>query len=178
MNDPQNPYSYQEPGLASHPIPAPQAPNPAAPLKVLPPPDSLPPASVQSPTASEENTQGRDGEDGESSTINPPATQTDAQSRPKTRRRTGKIARLKKVDRDRLNHMLRDGEPYAAILEKLGESAKGITVQNVSGWKGGGYIDWEKDQEWVEETQAGMEVALDVGGECDARKVNQSVSQI
>ena len=32
--------------------------------------------------------------------FNPPAAQTDAQSRPKTRRRTGKIARLKKVDRD------------------------------------------------------------------------------
>src|SRR6266513_309908 len=109
MNDPQKPYSYQEPGLASDLSPAPQSPNPAAPLKVLPPPDSLHAASVQAPAASEENIQGRDGEDGEPSTIDPPAAQTEAQSRPKTRRRTGKIARLKKVDRDRLNHMLRDG---------------------------------------------------------------------
>src|SRR5580765_1222594 len=169
MNDPQKTYPYPQPQLARQPNPAAQPPNPAPPLKVLPSPDSQSPASGQ---------QALSGGEGELATVNPQTPQTDAASQPKRRRRTGKIARLKKVDRDRLNQMLRDGEPYADILEKLGEPAKHITVQNVSDWSRGGYLDWESDQEWLEESQAEMEVALDVGMECDARKVNQSVIQI
>ena len=37
-----------------------------------------------------------------------------------TSRRNGKVARLPKVVRDRVNVMIQDGVPYLGIIEKLG----------------------------------------------------------
>jgi hypothetical protein len=57
-------------------------------------------------------------------------------------RRTGKVARLARAVRERVNHMLDDGVPYDTIIQKLGKHGKHLTVDNLSEWKQGGHRDW------------------------------------
>src|SRR5580765_4658347 len=98
-------------------------------------------------------------EDG-SSSPNQPST---PQPPPKKRRPRGKIARLRKEDRDLVNTMLRDGVEYGEILTKLGEAGKGIVPRNVGNWHNGdGYERWEKDQAWLEDMRADQEPGLDL----------------
>src|SRR2546427_8052453 len=47
------------------------------------------------------------------------------------RQRQGKVARLPKAVRDRINNMLFDGLSYSDILEKLGPDAHGVTEANL-----------------------------------------------
>jgi len=73
--------------------------------------------------------------------------------------RRGKIARLPKKIRDELNQRLQNGEPMAELgdwlnkLKSVREVVKSyfdgakITVSNVSDWKAGGFVDWEKEEE-------------------------------
>lgn len=73
--------------------------------------------------------------------------------------RTGKIARLPRAIRDQLNRRLDDGEPAvdaAAWLNNLPEvktvlkaefADRPISEQNLSEWKQGGFLDWQKHQE-------------------------------
>ncbi len=78
--------------------------------------------------------------------------------------RNGKIARLPKAIRDRLNQQIHDGVPGKALvrwLNGLNEvvdilvrhfNSTRVTEQNLSEWKQGGYQDWLKQQErrgWV-----------------------------
>lgn len=78
--------------------------------------------------------------------------------------RNGKIARLPKIIRDRLNQQLRDGVPGKDLVHWLNNmrevqdvllqhfSCRQITEQNLSEWKQGGYQDWLTQQErraWV-----------------------------
>lgn len=73
--------------------------------------------------------------------------------------RTGKIARLPREIREELNRRLQDGEPgirLVAWLNGLPDSqrvlaahfgGRGISEQNLSEWKAGGYRDWLARQE-------------------------------
>jgi len=73
--------------------------------------------------------------------------------------RTGKIARLPLVIRQRLNERLADGEPHKVLVAWLNEhevvrmrlldshGGRPITEQNLSDWKAGGFRDWERHQE-------------------------------
>lgn len=78
--------------------------------------------------------------------------------------RNGKIARLPKAIRDRLNQQILDGVPGKALVRWLNGNdevvdilmlqfnTNKITEQNLSEWKQGGYQDWLKHQErrdWV-----------------------------
>src|SRR5215471_14873949 len=54
-------------------------------------------------------------------------------------RRTGKVARLPRTVRERVNCMLEEGLPYDIIIQRLG---KHRTLDNLSQWKKGGYRDW------------------------------------
>jgi|GEM_PF-1441514 hypothetical protein len=78
--------------------------------------------------------------------------------------RNGKIARLPKAIRDRLNQQILDGVPGKDLVHWLNcmrevqeillkhFNVGGITEQNLSEWKQGGYQDWLKHQErrdWV-----------------------------
>jgi len=95
------------------------------------------------------------------------------------RRPRGKIAKLCKADRDKLNTMLQDGVPYAEVIARLGEVGKGITPRNVSSWHTGpGYQRWERDQEWLEEMRADQESGLDVLPQVDAGKFNEAALQV
>jgi hypothetical protein len=62
-------------------------------------------------------------------------------------RRNGKIARLPKESRDRVNVMILDGVSYREIIERLGPEGVGLNEQNLTNWKQGGYQDWLADQE-------------------------------
>jgi hypothetical protein len=79
-----------------------------------------------------------------------------------SRRRNGKIARLPKSTRDSINLMLNDGLPYATILHKLGTRAHGLNVDNLSRWHAGGYQDWVKEQAWITELRARLDLASDI----------------
>ena len=63
------------------------------------------------------------------------------------RPRNGKVAKLPEGIRNRINQMLEDNVPYAAILEKLKQSGDAplpypISEMNLSNWYQGGYQDY------------------------------------
>jgi hypothetical protein len=75
------------------------------------------------------------------------------------RTRNGKIARLPRAIREQLNRRLDDGEPgkrlvgwinslpEAQAVFQLDFAGQPVSEQNLSGWKQGGYRDWQKQQE-------------------------------
>src|SRR5205809_3207986 len=66
--------------------------------------------------------------------VNPPVTLSS---------RNGKIARLPLDIRENVNSMLRNNFRHATIVQKLAELGyPGISVNSISTWKHGGYIDW------------------------------------
>lgn len=82
------------------------------------------------------------------------------------RARQGKIARLPRVIREVINHRLADGQSAAEILAWVNAQTKvrevldlhfdgvEISPQNLSEWRGGGYLDWSKTQEKEESIRA------------------------
>ncbi len=78
-------------------------------------------------------------------------------------RRKGKVARLTKELRDVVNLMLLDGTTYVQIvieLEKRGEA--GFNAQNICNWHGGGYVDWLKQHERLEQMRLQRDAAIDL----------------
>lgn len=78
--------------------------------------------------------------------------------------RTGKIARLPRAIRDQLNRRLDDGEPATHLAAWLNAQPEVRTVlaahfggqpindSNLTAWKQGGFLDWQRHQEacaWV-----------------------------
>jgi len=94
--------------------------------------------------------------------------------------RNGKIARLPRNIREQLNHKLDDGEPGGRLVGWLNALAevqavmeaefdgRPINEQNLSKWRGGGYQDWQKQQErrtLVRQlTEDAKELDADAGG--------------
>jgi hypothetical protein len=94
--------------------------------------------------------------------------------------RTGKIARLPRKWREELNQRLADGDSGPALVEWLNAEpevqamlakkfgGRAITEQNLSAWRQGGFLDWQRREEgraWMEESiaESGEIVALDEG---------------
>jgi hypothetical protein len=87
--------------------------------------------------------------------------------------RNGKIARLPRAVRERLNRRLRDGEEGKKLVVWLNElpevkavlaaefGGKPIREQNLSEWKKGGYRDWLTHQESLEVAEKIAEEAID-----------------
>src|SRR5215468_24674 len=63
-------------------------------------------------------------------------------------KRNGKIARLPKALRDKINHWLDDGRTYPQIIKDLGDDAKDLKPSHFSEWRKGGYEDYLRHQEW------------------------------
>jgi len=117
-------------------------------------------------------------------------TQTTLSSLPQVRalnpqpssRRNGKIARLPKETRDIINRMLDDGLPYHVIIDELGEAGEGLNTQNLTNWKQGGYQEWVKNQELIEQTRAQTETAIDLlretEGAANAAKVVEACHRV
>ena len=83
--------------------------------------------------------------------------------------RNGKIARLPKAVRHELNCRLSEGEPGESLVEWLNErddvkkvlaasfGGRPVSEQNLSEWRAGGYLDWQRHQETLELAQQMME---------------------
>ena len=79
--------------------------------------------------------------------------------------RKGKIARLPRSIRDQLNRRIEDGEPQNNLVKWLNSLpevraviqaefiGRPITEQNLSEWKGGGFRDWQFQQQAIELVQ-------------------------
>ncbi len=90
-------------------------------------------------------------------------------------RRTGKIARLSFDVRTQVNHLLRDGAPYAAIIQFIFTTANvEVNEQNLTNWKDGGHQDWLKEQERLEDMQAKREFAFQIVKENDGSKLHEA----
>ena len=64
------------------------------------------------------------------------------------RHRTGKVARLPKLERDLVNKLLHNHVPYSKIVWALSERDITVTERNISNWRTrGGYQDWCAEQE-------------------------------
>ena len=95
-----------------------------------------------------------------------------------TWRHNGKVARLPKDLRDKINLMIQDGVTYPAILQNLGEAGKGLNIMNLSRWKDTGYKDWLLEQTWLDQTRARQETGLALSTDFDATHLNHAALQV
>jgi len=94
-------------------------------------------------------------------------------------RRNGKVARLPKAVRDRINVMIQDGVTYLKIIERLGAEGEGLNEDNLSNWKQGGYQDWLREIQLAETMRAKHELAHEiVARSAEANGAGQAVLQI
>lgn len=93
-------------------------------------------------------------------------------------RRTGKIARLPFEIRTEVNHNLRDGWQYQAIIGWLVEKGHAkdgdLNEQNLTNWKNGGHQDWLKEQERLADMQARREFALEIVKANEGSKLHEA----
>lgn len=90
------------------------------------------------------------------------------------RTRQGKIARLPRVIREVINHRLADGQTAAEILAWVNVQPKvrkileqhfdgvDISPQNLSEWRGGGYLDWCEQREQEDQIRRLSELSYDL----------------
>lgn len=90
----------------------------------------------------------------------------------------GKVARLPKAVRDKLNIMLLDGLTYGEILKALGDAAKGVTERNITSWVQGGYKAWISQQRNLDETRVKQEVAMDLACPEGGSKIHEATLQL
>ena len=75
--------------------------------------------------------------------------------------------------------MIQDGVPYLKIIDTLGPAGQGISENNLSNWKTGGYFDWERKQQLTEAIQTKHELAQDiVDNSPDANAAGQALLDI
>lgn len=89
-------------------------------------------------------------------------------------RHTGKVARLPKAVRDKLNHMLQDGVPCADIIKALGDDGQNLNLANLSRWKDSGYKDWLTEQMFVNQMRLARETAIDLTAKFDSTRITQA----
>lgn len=90
-------------------------------------------------------------------------------------RRTGKIARLPKEQRDQVNAMLRDNVPSRTIIDWLAKHAElHVNDQNITSWSQGGYQDWLKERERLEDMAAKREFALEIVRQNEGSKLHEA----
>lgn|SRR3990167_1907362 len=98
--------------------------------------------------------------------------------------RTGKIARAPFEVRTRVNELMRDGATAAKIIAFLdSKGIAGLNHQNVTNWREGGYQDWLKEQERLQDMRAKREFAFEIvkaneGGKIHEAGLNLAASQI
>lgn len=90
------------------------------------------------------------------------------------RRRNGSVARLPDCQRNLVNTMMRDGVPYAAIIQKLAESGFKLGKSNLSRWYQGGHQDWLKEQLWLEEMKGRLEFVTSLLDRKDAPSLTRA----
>src|SRR5437667_2015204 len=93
-------------------------------------------------------------------------------------RHRGKVGRLPKALRDKLNVMLLDGVPYADIIKALGPQAEHITEHNITTWVAAGYKQWLDEQLRLEETRIKQEVAMDLACPDGGSRIHEATLQL
>src|SRR4051812_46741367 len=74
----------------------------------------------------------------------------------------GKVGRLRKSVRDRINTMILDGFTYPRIIKELGEDGKGLTPDNLSQHRKGAYQEWLQQRAWLGSIAAKSEFSTDL----------------
>jgi hypothetical protein len=75
--------------------------------------------------------------------------------------RNGKIARMRKDLRDRINQLMYDGRTYNEIIAAMGEDGQHLNEDNLSTWKSGGYTQWLRGMERREDLLFVQEAIMD-----------------
>ena len=94
-------------------------------------------------------------------------------------RRTGKVAQLPRVARDKVNHMLDDGCRYKPIANWLAANGHpDVTPKHISEWKKGGFQEWlELDRE-LSKQQKLRELSYDIATANEGSKTQEAAVQI
>ena len=104
--------------------------------------------------------------------------------------RTGKIARLPRYFRDKLNQRLQDGEPGNRLVDWLNSlpevrevlaaefCGREISEQNLSEWKQGGYRDWERHEASCALVRELTEQTDDLAEEADGLEVSHRLASV
>ena len=102
--------------------------------------------------------------------------------------RNGKIARLPRAVRELINQRLADGEPGKALVTWLNGlpevvavldrdfGGRGITEQNLSEWRQGGFVDWQRHQESLEWMRTAAEQAEELAAQAGAMPLTDVLS--
>jgi hypothetical protein len=97
---------------------------------------------------------------------------------PVQRSRNGKVARLPKAVRDRINHMLDDGLTFARIIRALGSDSNGLTPAHIGTWKTGGYNDYLREQQRLELCRLNHDFLASFVGQCQGTESYQAAPKI
>jgi hypothetical protein len=93
-------------------------------------------------------------------------------------KRNGKIARLPKAVRDKINQWIDDGRTYPQIIKDLGDDAKDLKPNHFSEWRKGGYEDYLRHQEWRDQLRILRENGSEMTELTDGPKFQETLVQI
>jgi len=93
-------------------------------------------------------------------------------------KRNGKIARLPKAVRDKINQWIDDGRTYPQIIKDLGDDAKDLKPGHFSEWRKGGYEDYLRHQEWRDQLRILRENGSEMSELTDGPKFQETLVQI
>src|ERR1051326_5212668 len=114
----------------------------------------------------------------DSSTINPSQTGLVTSTSAKGHKRNGKIAKLPKATRDKVNLWLDDGLTYPQIIENLGEEGKDLNPDHLSQWYKGGYQDYLRQQDWRADSRFLLESGFDIPEFGSGPQLQQTLIQL
>ena len=97
---------------------------------------------------------------------------------PFSRSRRGTVARLPKILRDRINQMLDDGLSYAHIIRELGSDANGLATTHISSWKTGGYQDYLRQQQRLDQCRPSHDLLATFASQCQGTESYQAAPKI
>jgi hypothetical protein len=90
-------------------------------------------------------------------------------------RRTGKIAQLPRAVREQVNLMLDEGKQYQPIIDWLSANGHpGITHNNLTNWKAGGFQDWLELSRHLSEMEKLRELSYDIATANDGSKTQEA----
>jgi hypothetical protein len=98
-------------------------------------------------------------------------------------RGNGKIARLPKALRDRVNRMLDDGVPYKTIISEIEKAAEEplpykLLEMNISRWKDNGYQHYVRREEWRDELRIVRESGSEMTELNDGPRFQETLVQV
>src|ERR1043166_124847 len=90
-------------------------------------------------------------------------------------KRNGKVAKLPKAARDKINQWLDDGHTYPQIITDLGDDGKDLKPDHLSQWRKGGYQDYLLQQDWRAELSSLRESASELDELTPAHQLQETL---